>query len=180
MACPQDKIKYKLCTNECTAESCRDTVKVSVGTDCVKAKITSLDSIKVSICEVVNVGSSGSTPERTAFTMIAETNLNGLRVVASSDNFIGQAVYADHNDISQSTKVLGITRGAVLAGNSVEVIDGGSINDPSWIWTDGPIFLGANGLLTQTAPSVGFVMMVGKAVSATRISLNIDRPIILN
>ena len=179
MACPQDKIKYKVCTSECTTESCPDMVKVTVGTDCVTAKITTPDIIKVSICEVVNTSGAGSATEKTAFTMIAETNLNGLRVVASSDNFIGQAVYADHNDVSQSTKVLGITRGAVLAGNSVEVIDGGSINDPSWSWTDGPLFLGVNGLLTQTAPSVGFVLMVGKAVSATRISLNIDRPIIL-
>lgn len=180
MACPQDKITYKLCANSCSFEQNPDAVRVTVGTDCVKARIVTPDVIKISICEVINVGGSGTAPERTAFTMVAETNLNGLRVVAGSDSFIGQAVYADHNNIPQASKVLGITRSAVLAGNSVEVIDGGSINDPSWNWIDGPIFLGTDGKLTQSAPTVGFVLTVGKAVSANRISLNMERPIILN
>jgi hypothetical protein len=40
----------------------------------------------------------------------------------------------------------------------------------SWTWTPGePIFLGNNGMLTQTPPSSGFAIELGTAISATSI-----------
>jgi len=154
-----------------------DYLRLTVDEECLKVRITE-DCLKVSICEVVQV-SGGGNSDNTAFFMPAETNINGLRVVVPSDTSPGHAIYADHRNILHASRVLGISKHAVLAGQAVEVMDGGSLGDPSWSWTVGPIFLGEDGKMTQTAPTIGFVLMVGKAVSATRISLNIDRPIIL-
>ncbi|MNR50449.1 hypothetical protein D3C85_1699640 [compost metagenome] len=53
------------------------------------------------------------------------------------------------------------------------------LEDEGWTWQPGRIWLGAEGQLTQAPPATGFDLLIGSAVSATRINLNIQEPIAL-
>lgn len=81
--------------------------------------------------------------------------------------------YADATDLSHISRAIGITTGAVMAGAAVKVVMLGEMNEVSWTWTvPGLIFLGTNGLLTQTVPvfpSADFQAGLGYAVSPTRM-----------
>jgi hypothetical protein len=55
------------------------------------------------------------------------------------------------------------------------------IDEPSWNWEpQGLLFLGSNGLLTQTAPTSGMLFCLGFAVTETRAFIRPRDPIILN
>jgi len=115
---------------------------------------------------------------KTAFTAVAGIDIAALRVVIPG-TVDGEVIYADHTDVDSAMDIIGITKTSATAGNLVEIITGGSMEDPSWNWSKGPVFLGTSGVLTQTAPITGFVLSMGKVISNTKLNINIDRPIIL-
>lgn len=117
---------------------------------------------------VIIVGESQ--PER----LPAGESLSALRVVFADV----EAYYADH-DYLPSMNVIGITVTAAIAGDDVSVMTSGKLSDPSWSWVAGPIYVGADGALTQTAPTTGFVQEVARAISPTDIIINIQPPILL-
>lgn len=112
---------------------------------------------------------------------LAAVNLSGHRGVVL-DSF-GQALYADNNTVAHANKFAGITQGAVVAGSNATVQRQGEITEPSWAWTpDQPVYLGANGILTQTMPvpaSAKFSLIIGVAQTATKIYLNPMPPIFI-
>ena len=76
--------------------------------------------------------------------------------------------------------MLGITTGAAAAGDAINVQASGEMTEVSWNWTPGlPVFLGTNGLLTQTPPVSGFQLVLGVAISPTKLAINIKQPIVL-
>ena len=96
---------------------------------------------------------------------------NRLVVVNSSD----QIIYADKNIAGHAAKVLGITTGAVELGARVKIQTNGMMQEPSWSWTlDAAIYLGNNGLLTQVAPTTGFICVVAFPITATSIFIKIN------
>lgn len=76
---------------------------------------------------------------------------------------------------------LGVTRGAALSGGAVEVIAEGELTEPTWSWTPNrPVFLGANGVLTQAYdPSWAFSLAIGLATSPTSLYVRPLAPITL-
>ena len=105
--------------------------------------------------------------------------LGGHRMVILDD--AGLAVYADNTIAAHANKVLGMTTGAASLGASATIQTGGELTEPSWTWTlDVPIYLSANGLLTQTPPTTGFSLIVGFPITATKIFINLREPIFLN
>ena len=51
--------------------------------------------------------------------------------------------------------------------------------DLFWNWTKGPVFLGTNGMLTQTAPTSGAVaVQIGRAITSTQLQVDIDTTIL--
>lgn len=109
----------------------------------------------------------------------ASSPLGGHRVVMNAID--GRLAYAS-NDIAQSAyTILGITLGAATENALVEVQSFGLLAEPSWAWTPNlPIYLGTNGLLTQTmptAPTALFSLVLGFAISATSIFLNLHEAI---
>jgi hypothetical protein len=117
---------------------------------------------------------SGSGSVVPVFIATANTILSGHRCVVIDS---GLAVYADKGTPSHATRVAGITRGAIASGASGEIQYGGEMSDPSFAFTPGAIYLGSNGLLTQTPPTSGFILEVAKALTSTRILINIQSPI---
>ena len=107
-------------------------------------------------------------------TITAAENLGGHRVVTV------EGYYASKDTANDKFKVLGITTGAVNSGETATVTTYGTITEPSWEWTIGtPIFLSTNGQLTQTAPTSGFRLIIGKPQTATSIFIDISEPLIL-
>lgn len=111
-------------------------------------------------------------------TFTADGALSGHRAVrpttAGAVGYASSAVAADANS------VLGITTGAAATGAAINVQASGEMTEVSWNWTPGlPVFLGTNGLLTQTPPVSGFQLVLGVAISPTKLAINIKQPIVL-
>ncbi len=95
--------------------------------------------------------------------------LSGHRAVRIQGDL---AYYCDANELSHAGKAIGITVGAVLSGDMATVQTLGKLTEPSWNWNEGPVYVGANGLLTQSTAGHAFTQQVGVAVSATSIDIN--------
>ncbi len=104
----------------------------------------------------------------------AAENLGGHRVVTV------EGYYASKDTGTDKFKVLGITTGAASIGTTATVTTFGSIEESGWNWTVGnPVFLSTNGQLTQTAPTSGFSLIVGRPKTATNLFVDISEPTIL-
>lgn len=96
---------------------------------------------------------------------------NRIVVVNSEDKII----YADKDTAAHAAKIFGLTTGAVETGATAKVQTNGVMQEPSWNWTlDVPIYVGNNGLLTQTPPTTGFLCIVGFPITATSIFIKIN------
>lgn len=78
---------------------------------------------------------------------------------------------AAHADPADADSYVGISLHAALEGEGVQVRYRDAVTEPSWAWVPGPIFFGLGGMLTQTPPTHGAVLMIGTATSATTILL---------
>ena len=123
----------------------------------------------------LEIESGGLVPLNVDVSLTAGVNLSALRAVTTDAN--GNAVYAS-NDTKNNAVVVGLTSAAATAGNAVSVRTAGIVEDANWAWTKGPVFLGTNGALTQTAPTGGsIIVQVARAITATKIAVDIE-PII--
>jgi len=94
----------------------------------------------------------------------------------------GLLYLADGTDLNTSRSIIGMTTEAVPAGINPIILFEGPHSDISWNWNvavDVSLFLGANGLITQTPPTSGYVLRVGFATSAQSLFLHLSEPIIL-
>lgn len=118
----------------------------------------------------INVTTGGSSTE----TVVAAEALGGHRVVTMSGN------YASKDNAADKFNVLGVTQGAVSSGGTATVTTFGEITNVGWSWTVGvPVFLSTSGNLTQTAPTTGFRIIIGRPTSATALFVDISEPITL-
>jgi len=84
------------------------------------------------------------------------------------------------NSVELESRVAGIALTSAAPGDSLTIISQGVHSDPFWTWIpQEPIFLGASGSLTQTPPTTGFRALVGYAVDATSLDINIQESICL-
>jgi hypothetical protein len=104
--------------------------------------------------------------------------LGGHRVVRITA--LDEVDYASSSNVSHANTAIGITTGAASGGANTSVRMSGVLEEVSWSWAPGePVFLGVDGVLTQTAPTTGFVCEVGVAYKATGIFVDIKPSIIL-
>ena len=108
----------------------------------------------------------------------AATALGGQRAVyLTAGNTLD---YADRTDPTTIPLLLGITAQAAAQGDTPLVIVYGDMVDSGWTWTPGQyVYLGTNGVLTQTPPSDGTAYILATAVTPTHIFVNIREPIAL-
>ena len=68
----------------------------------------------------------------------------------------------------------GVTKVAVSSGNTANVVRAGLMTEGGWSWTpNAPVFIGADGVLTQTPPTFGNpVRRIAWAISATQLNLD--------
>jgi hypothetical protein len=102
-------------------------------------------------------------------------DLGGQRIITSKS---GDAFYSDPSVEIDGGKVVGLTTTATNLNDPCFIQTSGLMEDVTWTWTEGPVYNGANGVLTQTAPLTGFVLQVGIALTGTTILINIQQSII--
>ena len=123
------------------------------------------------------IGPTGPTDQIT-FRRIASGALGGQRMVKANPD--GTVSYADTTDVADAGKVLGITDFAVADGEEVVIIREGLTEFEGWSFNVGlPVYLGENGLVTQTASPAGFSQIVVFAENPTNLFVNLPEPIIL-
>jgi hypothetical protein len=107
----------------------------------------------------------------------AGTNLSGHRAIRVLS---GVAYLCDGTNAAHIGRAIGISTGAAVAGADVEVQTAGLLTEPSWTWADGPVFVGASGVLTQSMVGMAYIHQIGLAVSATQIDINPLSPILIS
>jgi hypothetical protein len=135
-------------------------LSITIGKKQVSLSIANRD---VSI--VNNYGSGNFTK------VIAGENLGGNRVVFINEE--SKAMYASHLFISDAFKILGVTTEAVVVNEAVEIQSFGEMEEASWNWNVTlPIYVGANGLLTQNIPMQGIIMQIAFPISPIKIYID--------
>lgn len=108
---------------------------------------------------------------------LAGEDVGGHRVVRNSS---GSVRLADAATAGHGAGILGITTGAASSGDEATVQVYGPLTEPTWTWTPNlPVYCGASGVLTQSAPDDGFVRQVAIAETATRIFIDLQPLLIL-
>jgi len=138
-----------------------------------------VQSPALEIVEVAEQGPPGPSGQSggSALTAMAGAALGGHRLVVFDAE--ARAQYASANNPAHFGAVVGLTLGAAVAGSPVDIQRVGEVVEPSWSWSSGlPVYLGVDGLLTQTPPvAPSFCLIVGFPVTATRLFVSLREPL---
>lgn len=138
----------------------------------------SLTELPVAVSNQINELQTAVFTDAAVFvSRIALNALSGHRaVIVNAGN---KFIYADNSTLTLCN-VAGITTGAIAANALGRAQASGLMSENSWNWTLGqPIFLSSNGVLTQTAPTLGYLLEIARAVSPTQILIDIKTAILL-
>lgn len=140
------------------------------------ALVTVIDSSSAYVTTLANPGPQGAKGDPGDISQIHEAgeNLSGHRAIRVA---AGLAYYCDGTNSAHTGLCIGITAGAATAGDDATVQTVGLMTEPSWTWTEGPVFVGASGILTQSLSGLAFIQQVGIATSATTLDINPQLPI---
>ncbi|MGA4634510.1 hypothetical protein ACPA5B_11580 [Pseudomonas solani] len=105
---------------------------------------------------------------------IAGETLSALRLVYELND---EVFYLGGDDAAHVDLVCGVTITAAVLGQPINVQSSGPLDDVTWSWAPGPVWLGADGHLIQAPPEAGYLLYVGRAVSSTRLIININQPV---
>ena len=97
--------------------------------------------------------------------LVAQGPISGHRAIIQMSG--RQARYPILSQASDADMIVGISLGAAVNGADVTVRLLGEMEESSWNWTQGPVFAGNNGILTQTPPAGAWIRQVGVAVAPT-------------
>ncbi|MDH1476778.1 hypothetical protein N5F13_19955 [Comamonas thiooxydans] len=106
----------------------------------------------------------------------AGMDISALLVVY--EDLFGSVWPADPDAESDVLALLGVTVSAAEAGQPINVQRMGHIDDEAWQLQPGKrVFLGGKGRLTQEPPQACYDVLIGMAISSSRLLLNIQDPI---
>ncbi|WP_211168231.1 hypothetical protein [Azoarcus indigens] len=108
----------------------------------------------------------------TAFARVSDGALSALRIVW--EDGAGVVRMLDYRDAEHINLLAGLTLTAAAAAGPVTVQRAGPVDDDAWSWVAGRVWLGADGIPTQTPPADGYDVLIGYAVSPTRLYLDIQ------
>ena len=100
----------------------------------------------------------------------AASTIHGRRAVCADG---GTVYHPNLSTPSDSIKIVGISTQAASTGSNVPVQVSGRMTNPTWSWAAGPVYSDDAGVLTQTAPSTGWVVQVGRALTSTTIEIDV-------
>ena len=140
----------------------------------ISSKLAAMQTQLNSLSQIVNsLLAGGNIAEYTALTNIAAYTL--VYLVST----VG-ILPVDTNNSSTADRIVGITLSSAASGGQIKVAQIESIvTNSSWGWVLGDVYADGVGGFTQTPPTSGFICLVGFAVSATSIFVNIGTPTFL-
>lgn len=107
---------------------------------------------------------------------VGATPLSGHTAVAMDAD--GLLIYADCTNPAHIGAVQGVIANAYGAGDPAVVQTSFDIHHAGWTFTPGPVLAGAGGALVQTLPAGAvFAQVIGYALSATRVHIDVQPPI---
>lgn len=121
------------------------------------------------------VGPPGPGGGQAVYAFIAAAPVSGHRVVAWHGN---EVLHADALTPEHLGRVVGVALHAAAQGETVSVVASGEVVFNGWTFQSGQVWLGADGQLTQTPPAAGFDQVIGQALSATRLFVDIEEPVL--
>ena len=124
------------------------------------------DVVELVIYDGAIPGPAGTPGEGPTFDGIAAGTIHGDRVVKMVAGLVAEVDQQDRDDMLLA---VGISQGSAMIGEPVTIRISGERTEPSWNWSPGILFAGADGVLTQVQPTTGWSMEVARTVSATRI-----------
>ena len=107
--------------------------------------------------------------------MVADGIIHGRRAVSAALGLVYHPALATPAD---GVNVYGIAANAAVDGDTVEVHTQGPMTDASWTWVAGPVYVDDEGVLSQTAPTTGWIVTVGMAIAPDTIDIHIQLPIL--
>jgi hypothetical protein len=127
------------------------------------------------IDDALNDVSAGETDVMYSDSYISIQPLSALRIINLSS-----LTYADPSNISDAFASLGFTHLAVNTGAVFKTISQGLFSDSSWNWQmNKPIFLGANGTLTQTFTENAFIKTIATPITPQQIFIKFEDSILI-
>jgi len=145
-------------------------------TDNVSTVVSSIDVANSTIITSAVQGPAGVSGASATISYIAGTNLSGGIGVILSDS---TAIAANSTTLAHAGKVIGITTGAVSSGNQAIIQASGELEGFSGLTINSKVYLQANGTITSTIPTTGFIQQIGLALTSTKILINIQPSLIL-
>ncbi|WP_333906870.1 hypothetical protein [Delftia acidovorans] len=136
--------------------------------------------------EIVELGQQGPPgrqgppgPAGDAITVkVGPSPISGHSVVAC--NAQGELIAADATNPAHRGAVLGVVADAYSPGDDAVVQTGFVLEHSGWAWAPGPVLVGLAGQLAQALPPGAlFSQVIGEALSATRVLIDINPPITL-
>ncbi len=110
--------------------------------------------------------------------LTAGAALSGHRAIRLATST--SVLYASANEPEDAATVFGISVAAAASGAPIVIRTGGIETFSGWAFTPGdPVFVGVNGLLTQTPPTTGAEIQIGVAIAATTLLVRIGTPFYL-
>lgn len=105
--------------------------------------------------------------------------INATVNIAAFDVVTSMGLIGDSSIIAYKNKIVGIATAPILSGFNGSVVGFGKITNPLWAWTVGDrIFLNGTSLST-TAPSSGFIQIIGVAIASDTIDIKLAQSILL-
>lgn len=134
----------------------------------------------VLISEVVDLqetlDSISSPGDKNIIKRVTQYTVSALRLVSEGPNGV---YYLDPQVRVDALGMVGITLESGTPGQTIQIQAGGSLEDTGWNWSQGLVFAGPNGTLTQTPPTTGWEIVVGFSPKPTQINLQFEEPILL-
>lgn len=91
----------------------------------------------------------------------------------------GQVFALDSQDVDHAPLYLGIAVSSATTGFDVVIQRAGTIDEGTWSWPGGEVYVGLAGTLTAAPPITGFKLIVGNSPSPQRINMTFDTPVYL-
>lgn len=148
-------------------------------------QLIELQAASIDLVEVAEQGPAGAPgipgpAGGASMSFTATTPIGGHRVLALDAS--GAVIYADNSTLAHAANLIGLSLNAASSGGAISVLRGGEVIEPTWTWTPLlPVYLGINGLLTQTAPvfPAAFSLIVGFPIAPDTLFFAVREPIIL-
>lgn len=104
--------------------------------------------------------------------LTAPIDLGGNRVVMAN------GYYADNLDLTTVNKAIGLTQSAAVTGATVVIVTARDLDGFTGLTANNPVYLSANGTITQNVPNSGYIQQIGVAISTTKILVNLQPAIV--